>query len=128
MNVTMLVAVACGGAIGSVCRYLVGIMATRYLGADFPFATLIVNILGSFVMGILIEGVALRYSISPELRGFAAIGILGAFTTFSTFSLDAVILYERGRMLLTGVYVGSSVFFSIAALFLGFWLARRFIT
>lgn len=123
----MLIAVASGGAVGAVCRYLVGIAATKTLGADFPYGTLIVNVLGSFAMGVLIESTVLRWSVSMEMRGFAAIGVLGAFTTFSTFSLDTVFLYERGKLMLSAVYVATSVIGCIAALFAGLALVRRFL-
>ena len=115
----ILLAVAAGGAFGAVARYLVYLATARLVGTGFPLATLIVNILGSFAMGVLIEGSALRWNISNELRSLLAVGVLGAFTTFSTFSLDAVALWERGRELAAFVYVSASVILCIAALFAG---------
>ena len=120
-----LLIVAGGGALGAVARYLVYVAAGHLLGAGFPFGTLIVNIAGSFVMGALAEIMALVWSASNEARLFLAVGFLGAFTTFSTFSLDFVVLYERGRLLLCALYVGVSVVGSIGALFAGMWLFRR---
>ena len=120
-----LLAVAGGGALGAVARYLVYIAAGRLLGADFPYGTLIVNVAGSLVMGALVEIMALAWSTSNEMRLFLIVGFLGAFTTFSTFSLDFALLYERGRFLLCAVYVMASVVCSVGALFLGMWIFRR---
>ena len=93
-----LLTVAAGGAFGAVARYLVYVLAGQLLGSGFPFGTLIVNVVGSFCMGVLVEGMALAWTISPETRLFLAVGVLGAFTTFSAVSLDVAVLYERGRM------------------------------
>jgi len=94
MNAILLV--ASGGAIGSVARYLVGVGMARAFGVAFPYGTLTVNVIGGFLMGLFIELLARRFDGSPELRLFIAIGILGGFTTFSSFSLDVVVLWERG--------------------------------
>ncbi len=120
-----LLAVAGGGALGAVARYLVFIAAGHILGAAFPFGTLIVNVAGSFAMGALTEILALVWSASSQTRLFLVVGFLGAFTTFSTFSLDFVVLYERGRLLLCALYVGASVVCSVGALFFGMWVFRR---
>lgn len=120
-----ILAVAAGGTVGAVARYLVYVAAGRLLGSDLPFGTLIVNILGSFVMGALVESIALTWSVRPETQLFLMVGVLGAFTTFSAFSLDVAVLYERGRVLLPAVYIASSVTLSIAALFAGLYLMRR---
>lgn len=120
-----LLAVAGGGAVGAMARYLVYVAAGHILGAGFPFGTLIVNIAGSFLMGALAEIMALAWSPSTETRLFLVVGFLGAFTTFSTFSLDFAVLYERGRLLLCAFYVGVSVICSVGGLFLGMWLFRR---
>ncbi len=120
-----LLAVAGGGALGAMARYLVYLAAAHVLGTGFPFGTLIVNILGSFVMGALTETMALVWSAPTQTRLFLVVGFLGAFTTFSTFSLDFVALYERGRLLLCGLYVAISVVCSIGALFSGMLLFRR---
>ena len=87
--------------------------------------TLIVNIVGSFLMGLLVETMALVWSASQEARLFLAVGILGAFTTFSTFSLDVAVLYERGRPVLVATYIVVSVICSIGALFAGLHVMRR---
>lgn len=117
--------VAAGGAAGAAARYLVYVLAGQFLGTGFPFGTLIVNIVGSFIMGVLVEGMALAWTIGEQMRLFLAVGMLGAFTTFSTFSLDVGLLYERGRIALIALYVSVSVIGSIGALFLGMYLIRR---
>ncbi len=116
-----------GGAIGAGARYLVGVGTVRLLGvaAGFPWATLCVNIVGSFLMGLFIEVLALRAVGSPELRVFVAVGVLGGFTTFSAFSLEFVMLMQRKEALAAGLYAVSSVALSILALYLGLLLARQ---
>lgn len=120
-----LLAVAGGGALGAVARYLTFIAAGHVFGTAFPYGTLIVNVAGSFAIGALTEVMALVWSASTQTRLFLVVGFLGAFTTFSTFSLDFVVLYERGRLFLCALYVGASVIASIGALFLGMWILRR---
>jgi len=121
---TNLLLVAAGGAIGASLRHLVGMASLRLWGASFPWGTLIVNIAGCFAMGVLIELIARRFNASMELRLFIATGILGGFTTFSAFSLDAVTLWERGASLAAATYVLASVIGSLAAVIAGLWLAR----
>ena len=116
--------VAAGGAIGAAGRHLVGLGAMRLLGLGYPWGTLIVNIVGSFAMGLLIELLALRYAASQEVRLFLATGLLGGFTTFSAFSLDFALLLERKELLGAAVYVAASVGLSIGALFLGLMIVR----
>lgn len=120
-----LLMVAAGGAAGAAARYLVYVLAGQFLGTGFPFGTLIVNIVGSFIMGVLVEGMALAWTIGEQMRLFLAVGVLGAFTTFSTFSLDVGLLYERARIALIALYISVSVIGSIGALFLGMYLIRR---
>lgn len=119
----LLIAVAAGGAAGALARYGVGVIVGR-LVHGFPLATILVNVAGSFAMGLLVSALALRWSVSPELRALLAVGFLGAFTTFSTFSLDAVALAERKQWLAAGGYVAVSVILSIAALVAGLRLGR----
>ncbi|MCZ7886527.1 MULTISPECIES: fluoride efflux transporter CrcB [Agrobacterium] len=116
--------VAAGGAIGSVFRYLVGVWSVRLAGAHFPWGTLAVNVAGSFMIGFLVELVARRLNASMEMRLFLVTGVLGGFTTFSSFSLDAVSLFERGTLGLSAVYVLASLVVSIAAVFAGLALGR----
>ena len=113
-----------GGAIGAGARYLVNVMALRLLGPHFPWATITVNVVGSLLMGFLVEMIGLRFQGSPELRTFLATGILGGFTTFSAFSMDAAALLNRGDHLMAFGYIAGSVLLSIAALYLGLALAR----
>ena len=116
--------VAAGGAIGSVFRYLVGVWSVRLAGANFPWGTLAVNVAGSFMIGFLVELVARRLNASMEMRLFLVTGVLGGFTTFSSFSLDAISLFERGTLGLSAVYVLASLVVSIAAVFAGLALGR----
>ncbi|MGE0846317.1 MAG: fluoride efflux transporter CrcB [Flavobacteriaceae bacterium] len=116
--------VAAGGALGASMRHLTGLAAMRLLGVGFPWGTLTVNIVGSFVMGLFIEALAVKFDGSAALRAFVATGFLGGFTTFSAFSLDVAVLWERGQHGLAAGYVGASVILSIAALFAGLTLGR----
>ncbi len=120
-----IVLVAAGGAIGSVFRYLVGVWSVRLAGVNFPWGTLTVNVVGSFLIGLLVELVARRLNASMEMRLFLVTGVLGGFTTFSSFSLDAVSLFERGALGLSAVYVLASLLVSIAAVFAGLALGRN---
>ncbi len=117
MNGTMLMAVALGGALGSVARHLTTIGAGHWLGAEFPWGTLAVNVVGSALMGVVIEGSALRWTLNPEWRAFLAVGVLGGFTTFSAFSMEVAALVERGQTPAAGLYILGSVAASLAALF-----------
>ena len=115
-----------GGGMGAVLRYLSGMAVMRLAGAQFPWGTMLVNILGSLAMGLLIAWLTRRSAGDAELRLMLATGFLGGFTTFSAFSLDAVALYERGALTAAAVYVIATVTLSILALFGGLWLARQF--
>lgn len=119
-----------GGAVGAGARFLVGAGFARLIGvtAGFPWPTLFVNIVGSFLMGAFIETLALKYSGSPELRTLVATGVLGGFTTFSAFSLDFVTLMARKEEMLAGVYVVSSVTLSLAAIYAGMAIVRQVLT
>ena len=120
-----LILVALGGAIGASLRHLTNIAALRLLGPGFPWGTMAINIVGCFAMGVFIETLARRFgSASNEFRLFVATGILGGFTTFSAFSLDFAVLWERGAVLPALAYGLVSVVGSIIALFLGLWLVR----
>lgn len=119
-----IVLVAAGGAFGSVCRYLTGILMTRLLGPAFPWGTITVNIVGSFAIGLLTELVARRFDASLEIRLLLVVGILGGFTTFSSFSLDTVALIEKGAVSSAVIYVFSSVVVSLVATFAGFAVGR----
>ncbi|QFT64611.1 CrcB protein [Roseivivax halotolerans] len=120
-----LIQVALGGALGATARYLTGLAAVRALGPGLPWGTLIVNIAGSFLMGILV--VMLAQFGSNRFAPFLMTGLLGGFTTFSAFSLDAVSLYERGAVGAAALYVSASVVLSLAAIAAGLILARSIV-
>ena len=120
-----LLSVMLGGAIGAGARHLVGRGVLALVGPGFPWATMAINIAGGLLMGLL-AGSLLRLGAQGEAwRLFGAVGILGGFTTFSSFSLDAVFLAERGAPGLAALYVAASVAGSIAALMAGLALARN---
>jgi CrcB protein len=116
MNVSFILAVAAGGAIGSVARYLVGIGSGRLFGINFPWGTLIINVTGSFLIGLFIGLFAIRWDASQTVRIFLTVGICGGYTTFSTFSLDTFYLMERGQAVAAGAYMVGSVVLSVGAL------------
>ncbi|MEM1384230.1 MAG: fluoride efflux transporter CrcB [Pseudomonadota bacterium] len=119
------IAVAFGGALGATLRYLVGLASMRLLGPGFPWGTVAVNVLGSFAMGLIAVMLVERFPGAwNRWAPFLLTGILGGFTTFSAFSLDAVFLMERGRLVAAVGYVGLSVVGSVLALALGMWFAR----
>lgn len=116
-----------GSGIGGMLRHGVNI-ASRYLaGHGFPVGTLFVNILGSLLMGLLVGLFAFKDHGDHGLRLFLATGVLGGFTTFSTFSLDVVTLYRRGEFAAAAVYAVGSITVSVGALVLGLYLVRRLI-
>ena len=117
-----LIQVALGGALGAALRWLAGLGVARVAGPGFPLAILGVNVLGSFLMGAFVAAAA-RHGLA-YLGPFVMTGVLGGFTTFSAFSLEAVTLLERGRAGAAALYVGLSVGLSIGALAMGAWAAR----
>jgi fluoride exporter len=120
----MILWVALGGAIGSAARYSVNVACARFCGTAFPWGTLTVNIAGSFLMGVLISAMALKFNTSQEMRAFLTTGILGGFTTFSAFSMDFAVLAERGETVAALAYMTLTVAASLAAIFAGLWLTR----
>ena len=114
--------VALGGAIGSVLRYLTNVGAKQVFGPGYPYGTLIVNIVGSFVMGFLVVFLARRGG--NHLAPLLMTGVLGGFTTFSAFSLDTLTIWERGESASAFLYVAASVLLSLAAIVAGLALAR----
>ncbi len=117
-----LLTVAVGGAIGSSLRYLVNVSAMRLFGPAFPWATLTVNVIGSFLMGALVVWFANRDLM--RLAPFLMTGVLGGFTTFSAFSLDTVTLWQRGEATTAMIYVAASIILSLAALLAGMATVR----
>ncbi len=121
-----LVLVLAGGALGSAGRYLIQLWMIERVGGAFPWGTLTVNVAGSFAIGLIAALADDRGSIGANVRLFLVVGVLGGFTTFSAFSLDAVLLWERGAVGAAAAYVGVSVAASIAALVAGLALVRAF--
>jgi CrcB protein len=115
-----------GGGLGAALRHGVNLFVGRLLGNGFPYATFLINITGSLLMGIAAGYFAFKSGGSQHVRLFLTTGILGGYTTFSAFSLDAALLYERGESGLAAVYVIGSVVLAIAALFAGLTLVRHF--
>lgn len=120
----LLLAVFVGGGIGSVLRYLVASVIQTPASAGFPWGIFVVNITGGLAMGIIIELAALKIQLSQEMRAFLTVGILGGYTTFSTFSLDSVLLIQRGAYASAAAYVVGSAVLSIGAVFAGLSLVR----
>jgi CrcB protein len=114
-----------GGGLGSTLRYLVNVVSGRLFGITFPYHTFFINITGSTVMGLVAGYFAFKGDASQSWRLFLMTGILGGYTTFSAYSLDAALLYERGEIGLALFYVAGSVVFSIAGLFAGLALMRH---
>lgn len=113
-----------GGAIGTGARHMVNLTSLRLFGPNFPYGTMFVNIVGCFLMGLLVGFLARRSGDTQTVRLFLTTGILGGFTTFSAFSLDFATLWERGTSELAIMYVFASVAGSLAAVFGGLWLVR----
>jgi CrcB protein len=124
MQIGILLAVAVGGALGSLLRYFVAGQVQSAAWPGFPWGIFFVNISGGFAMGIIAELSALKLNLSPELRAFLTVGILGGYTTFSTFSLDSALLMERGDYVGAAAYMIGSAILSVVALFAGLWTVR----
>jgi fluoride exporter len=116
MTPQFILAVAAGGALGSVARYLAGTASMKLFGSAFPWGTLIINVTGSFLIGAFIALFATKWDLPPAIRVFLVVGICGGYTTFSTFSLDAWNLIERGQDGTALTYMLLSVTLSVLAL------------
>lgn len=125
--IARLLIVAAGGGLGAMARYGLGLAVGRLApNAAWPWGTFLANIVGGLCMGLLVGWLALRGGAQQEVvRLFAAVGVLGGFTTFSSYSLEAVLMIERRQMGLAAAYVGLSVIAAMAALFVGLTVARR---
>lgn len=119
-----LLLVALGGGIGASLRHLVSLLSLRLFGPGFPWGTFTVNVLGSFIMGLFIAWLARHAGAFQDLRYLVATGVLGGFTTFSAFSLDVAVLWERGELTQAGLYVVGSVVVSLVAVFAGLAVMR----
>lgn len=115
-----------GGGLGAAIRHGINLASARAFGTGFPYGTLLINITGSLVMGLTAAYFAFKGDASQHWRLFLATGVLGGYTTFSAFSLDAALLYERGEVGAAAIYVLASVALSIAGLFAALALVRNF--
>ena len=118
--------VALGGAVGASCRYRVGVFSTHFGNGQFPWGTFFFNVARSFALGVLAAVLTFSWSPSPEIRAFIVVGVLGGFTTFSTFSLDALLLFQQGHYNTALLYIGASVILCLIAAFVGIHAARLF--
>ncbi|PWC33763.1 fluoride efflux transporter CrcB [Azospirillum sp. TSO35-2] len=123
-----LLAVAVGGATGSVVRYLMLMLIGQWVGTRFPFGTIVVNALGCTVMGVLSELAVLTWTPSPEMRALLMVGVLGGFTTFSSFTLDIGVLVGRDEMAAALGYCLASVLLSVIGFFAGLWVVRSLVS
>ena len=125
MNWQAVVSVGIGGALGSMLRFVVTVLAARWFGAGFPWGTLAVNLIGSFILGVIAEfAITGALGISPQVRIFIGVGILGGFTTFSSFTYDTLTLVRDGSTPLALGYVLASIALGLIAVYLGTITAR----
>lgn len=115
-----------GGGLGAAIRHGVNMAAAHLAGTSFPYGTLFINVAGSLAMGLIAETFALKAGLPQHWRLFLMTGVLGGFTTFSAFSLETALLYERGQLAAAAVYVIASVVLAISALFAGLAIVRMF--
>lgn len=117
--------IAAGGAIGAVFRFLVSNGIHRFMSRDFPYGTLSVNVIGSFIMGISYVMLIERLNVSPEWRAFIVVGLLGAFTTFSTFSIETLVLIQNSELSKAMINVLLSVILCVLGSWLGLLIGRQ---
>lgn len=123
----MALAIAFGGGLGALSRHYASHRVAEFFGHTFPYGTLAVNVVGSFIMGMMVTLFAQKFALSQEMRAFLTVGLLGGFTTFSAFSLEAALLIEWGAYGPTAAYVTASILFAVGGLFAGIWLARALV-
>src|ERR1700761_6923823 len=124
MTPMILLMVAIGGGVGAVIRFVVAGTIQSAAWPGYPWGIFVVNITGGLAMGLIVELAALKITMSPEMRAFLTTGILGGYTTFSTYSLDSVMLIERGAYASAAFYIVGSAVLSILAVFAGMWAVR----
>lgn len=117
--------IALGGAMGAICRYLVYLFSNLYLHISFPWGTLIVNLIGSFVVGLLF-GIFEIFIVSENIRLFLFVGILGSFTTFSTFSLESFKLLKEANYIFFAINTSLNLVLGIGLVFLGYFISKYF--
>lgn len=123
----IVLSISIGAVLGALSRHYLSIYIMNISGgSEFPWGILIVNILGCFLMGLIIELGALKFNMTQEVRAFLAVGFLGSFTTFSTFALDFVLLFEKNAYGQAAFYFLASTIMSVAALFLALFVVRNF--
>lgn len=128
MSLQMVLYVGVGGAVGAMARFLTMSAIGHYFHGSLPWGTFVVNIVGSFALGALLEIMALQWSPSPEMRALLVVGTLGAFTTFSTFSMDLYYLLDRGAIMQGVLYATSSVVLCVVGFWAGISLLRGVLT
>jgi fluoride exporter len=116
-----------GGGLGAALRHGINLAAFRLVGPGFPYGTLLINVIGSLAMGLIAEYFALKSGLPQHWLLFLTTGILGGFTTFSAFSLETALLYERGQVAGAAIYVVASVVLAVAALFAGLAIVRALV-
>ncbi|MBN0988651.1 fluoride efflux transporter CrcB [Amphritea pacifica] len=121
-----LLSVAAGGATGALARYWVSGVLINNAQYKLPYGTMLCNVLGSFLMGVFFVLIMEKARINPELRPILMVGFLGAFTTFSTFSLEAVTMLQEGHIMSAAIYILMSVVLCMVALYSGLWFTRLF--
>jgi CrcB protein len=125
VDVKAILAVGIGGGIGAIARYLIGAVFLQRFGPGFPWGTFFINVTGSFLIGVIAQlALSRAFGITPTVRLFAATGVLGGYTTFSTFSLDTLTLVEDGAAPIALLYAAGSVFAGFFAAYLGQVIAR----
>jgi len=120
----MIFAVAAGGALGATGRFLMGKLMLRLLGPAFPWGTFSVNVIGSFLIGLLVTLLAAKTNLSHSWQGFIVVGFLGGFTTFSAFSMEVGLMLERHALTQAALYAFGSLFIGVLALFAGLYAGR----
>ncbi len=122
---TKILAIAVGGALGALSRYWVVGVVTSLYDRSFPFGTLVVNILGSLLIGVLYVLIIEKLDVAAEWHAILMVGFVGAFTTFSTFSLETLMLLQEGRIAAAMIYILSSVVVCLVAVFAGMLVTKQ---
>lgn len=127
MSVTLWIAIALGGAMGATSRFWLSHQVYQWMGRNFAWGTLSVNVLGSFIMGLVAILLVDKFATSNEVRSFVMVGFLGAFTTFSTFSFETMQYLQMGEIMKALINIGVSVVACLLAVGAGLWVGRQFL-